>query len=94
MGEAKEYSQGVCGDGAAILEDGRPLTIEDILQKLRELDFARRESEGLAMALWKRHYKDESPHFELCDSVPGVISQIDNMSTGLTRINGEVGGDE
>ena len=34
----KEYSQGVCQDGAAILEDGKPLTIEDILAKLRNND--------------------------------------------------------
>lgn len=30
-----EYTQGVCADGAAILEDGRMLTIEEILDRLR-----------------------------------------------------------
>lgn len=34
----KEYSQGICDDGAAILCDGQPLTIEEILQGLRERD--------------------------------------------------------
>lgn len=30
-----EYSQGVCKDGAAILKDGQPMTIEEILAELR-----------------------------------------------------------
>lgn len=30
-----EFSQGVCEDGAAILMDGQPLTIEEILERLR-----------------------------------------------------------
>ena len=30
-----EYSQGVCQDGAAILKDGQPMTIEEILAELR-----------------------------------------------------------
>ncbi|MEL7893460.1 hypothetical protein [Vreelandella neptunia] len=33
-----EYTQGVCHDGAAILKDGKPLTIEQILEGLRERD--------------------------------------------------------
>ncbi len=31
----REYSQGVCHDGAAILKDGAPMTIEEILEDLR-----------------------------------------------------------
>lgn len=33
-----EYTQGVCHDGAAILKDGQPLTIEQILEALQERD--------------------------------------------------------
>ncbi|HBJ28854.1 hypothetical protein, partial [Cobetia sp.] len=33
-----DYTQGVCHDGAAILKDGMPLTIEEILEVLRERD--------------------------------------------------------
>lgn len=33
-----EYSQGICDDGAAILRDGQPLAIEEILQRLRQRD--------------------------------------------------------
>jgi len=46
---------------------------------------AKREAESLAMSLWSKWYKDESPNFELCDSVAGVITQINNMTTGLVR---------
>jgi len=31
-----EFSQGVCSDGAAILMNGQPITIEQILEKLRQ----------------------------------------------------------
>ena len=30
-----EYTQGVCADGAAILEDGKMLTIEEVMERLR-----------------------------------------------------------
>ncbi|AYF32324.1 hypothetical protein CUU95_18420 [Vreelandella alkaliphila] len=33
-----EYTQGVAADGAAILKDGQPLSIEQILEALRERD--------------------------------------------------------
>ena len=46
---------------------------------------AKREAESLAMALWSKWYKDDSPDFELSDSVAGVITQISNMTTGLVR---------
>ena len=46
---------------------------------------AKREAESLAMALWRKWYKDDSPNFELCDSVAGVITQINNMTTGLVK---------
>ena len=34
-GEQAEYTQGICGDGAAILKDGQPMSIEKILSELR-----------------------------------------------------------
>lgn len=34
-GEQAEYTQGICGDGAAILKDGQPMRIEEILSELR-----------------------------------------------------------
>lgn len=41
MSNEKEYSQVVCGDGAEILCDGQPLTIEEILKGLHDGDVYR-----------------------------------------------------
>ena len=57
------------------LQSGEPVVDAD----------AKREAESLAMALWRKWYKDDSPNFELCDSVAGVITQINNMTAGLVR---------
>lgn len=54
----------------------------DIIEELR---IARIEAESLAVALHARHYKEDSPDFGLCDSVGGIISQIDNMACGLIK---------
>jgi hydrogenase maturation factor len=48
-------------------------------------DDAMREASSLAMSMWRHHYKDVSPNFELCDSVAGIITQIDNMAAGLAE---------
>ena len=47
-----------------------------------ELSGARIEAERLAMFLYEKYYKEDAPEFKLLDSVPGVISQIDNMIAG------------
>lgn len=42
-----EYSQGVCSDGALILKDGEPMTIDEViaeLSRLTQLCASRRES--------------------------------------------------
>jgi hypothetical protein len=48
-----------------------------------DLGSAKTEAEALCMAIYRRKYKTTSPDFELCDSIAGVISQIDNMIGGL-----------
>ncbi len=53
-------------------------------KQIKDLNLAKLEAESLAMALWNQHYKKDSPNFELCDSVAGVITQINNMTAGLT----------
>lgn len=40
---------------------------------------------NLAQAIWQSHYRDDSPDFQLLDDCHGVLSQIDNMVTGLVR---------
>lgn len=42
-----------------------------------------REACALAMAIYKRRYRTQSPKFELCPDTVGVITQIDNMVAGL-----------
>lgn len=42
-----------------------------------------RYAKSLAIHLWSTYYKDTSPNWKPCDSLMGVMSQIDNMLTGL-----------
>ena len=50
-----------------------------------QLRAARVESETLATSIWRAEYSAESPAWGLCDTVAGVISQIDNMYAGVRR---------
>jgi len=52
---------------------------------LMENDTAYREAVYLAANMVKMFYP-ENETFILCDSTAGVISQIDNMVTGLERM--------
>jgi len=40
---------------------------------------------SLAHYMWKTWYKTDAPEWEPCDTIAGVLTQIDNMLTGLTR---------
>ena len=40
----------------------------------------------LAVAIWEQHYKDVAPQWKPLDDLMGVLTQIDNMTTGLTRL--------
>jgi hypothetical protein len=46
---------------------------------------AYREACYLANSLYKKHYKNPTSSFELCDTTAGVISQIDNMVAELVK---------
>ena len=74
--------------GARTMSDAEDL-IESLQATITELTAenadSKREAESLAMALWRRHYREASPDFELCDSTAGVITQINNMSAGLNE---------
>ena len=39
----------------------------------------------LAVAIWEQHYKDVAPQWKPLDDLMGVLTQIDNMTTGLMR---------
>ena len=51
-----EYTQGVCHDGAAILKDGQPLTIEQIIEALRERDELKAHAIKVAAAVGNSAY--------------------------------------
>lgn len=42
-----EYTEGICGDGAAILKDGKPLAISGVLVALNCAEASRAENERL-----------------------------------------------
>lgn len=47
-----EFSQGVCHDGAAILINGAPLTVEQIIEKLRK----GADAERIVGEMWDMFY--------------------------------------
>lgn len=40
----------------------------------------------LAVAIWEKHYKDAAPQWKPLDDLMGVLTQIDNMTSGLPRL--------
>ena len=57
--------------------------VGEMNQKLEaEVALAQREADSLAQSLNRRFYSEKAS-WGLCDSVAGVISQIDNMAAGL-----------
>ena len=58
-------------------------------------DVAYKEAANLATALFKKHFAHEEHYasgkvvWELCDTTAGVISQIDNMVSGLVQLKQE-----
>jgi hypothetical protein len=43
------------------------------------------EVKDLCIEIYEQHYEEEFSAFEVCDSIDGVISQIDNMVTGIVE---------
>jgi len=70
-------------ESGKVLCNGVALGADRIVELLNRHEEARREAEGLAVTLWSLHYRHCAPEFNLCDSVVGVITQIDNMTAGM-----------
>lgn len=71
------------------------MAIESKLRELvREHEEAKKYLDMLAMCMFKNYYAQDEPYasgavkFELFDSLSGVVSQIDNMVSGLERAHG------
>lgn len=41
----------------------------------------------LAVQLWEKHYKSDSPNWKPEPDLLGVLMQIDNMTAGMVRLN-------
>lgn len=71
----------------------RALIESKIRELVREQEEAKKYADMLAMCMFEKHYAQDEPYssgavkFELFDRLPGVISQIDNMASGLERAN-------
>lgn len=70
---APKFSQGVCHDGAAILKDGRPLTIEQILTMLRRGAEAERIVGEIVDSLYGQNISLQNWHMN------GALEPIDNL---------------
>jgi hypothetical protein len=57
------------------------------MKSIADYELAEAEARTLALYIWGKFYKLDSPNFELLDTLSGVISQIDNMVTGLKKID-------
>ena len=58
----------------------------DVIETQEEQNLARMEAVSLANALYRRHYQDkpDAVGFELCDTTAGILTQIDNMTAGIS----------
>ena len=58
---------------------------EELADLRKERDESLRTARELAIALWTRHYKAESPQWEPLETTTGVILQISNMTAGMSE---------
>jgi hypothetical protein len=59
---------------------------ERLMETLKQEPDAYGYAKRLAEAIWKKHYQFTAPQWEPFDDLMGVLTQIDNMTAGLTTI--------
>lgn len=52
-----------------------------------ELDSALGYAKSLARNVWQKHYREDSPQWKSDNTLVGVLSQLDNMFAGMTRLD-------
>ncbi|MEE8289728.1 MAG: hypothetical protein V3R25_09990 [Nitrosomonadaceae bacterium] len=67
------------------LSEGSDINDHPCAIAAKELESSMREVSRMAVSLWKNNYIAESPGFELLDNPSGIMTQIDNMTTGLIK---------
>ena len=59
----------------------------DHQSRVKELEAERerayKDAGDLCLSLYKKHFYEEGNDFGLCDSIVGIISQLDNMSCSM-----------
>lgn len=53
-------------------------------------DLAYEYAKDLATSIWKVHYKGDPPDWEPCEDLMGVLTQIDNMVTGMMDVKSQI----
>jgi len=71
-----EFSQGVCGDGAAILKDGQPITVDEVIQLLNTAEHVKSEIKYIA---------DFSLGFALCNKEHGGTQR--DVKKAIAKLN-------
>ena len=51
----------------------------------KECERAKNYAKMLAETLYKQYYKDDSPNWEPLDTTTGLLTQIDNMVSGMEK---------
>lgn len=72
-------------NGAISPKEIIPKLQRELAEEREHLAEAKREAEYLAAIIHRSEYADVAPDWSLCDSVAGVISQIDNMYAGVRQ---------
>jgi len=64
-----------------------PNIITELKARVKELEAERerayKDAGDLCLSLYKKHFYEEGNDFGLCDSIVGIISQLDNMSCSM-----------
>jgi hypothetical protein len=70
----------VCGDKDWMGTSCKKISAPAAQQEHDAYGYAKR----LAVAIWGQHYRDVAPQWKPFDDLMGVLTQIDNMTSGLT----------
>lgn len=77
MSTKRIYSQGICEDGAAILCDGKPITIEQILYRLRALEDLFCVIDGFPSPYMSRYPEEDAA--EIYEGIHNACSLVDKV---------------
>lgn len=86
--DAGSYSMEYLGptDGPEQTEVVNSKYVGRVVTTRTDLDVSYEYAKNLARRVWQQHYQDESLSWEPLSDTYGVLTQLDNMLTGLTRV--------